>query len=293
MIPPELLKKVRRIEIRTGRLVDSLLGGAYHSAFKGRGMEFEDVREYVPGDEIRAIDWNVTARAGTPHVKNFREERELTVLLLVDVSRSEFFGSGEQRKSDLVAEFASLLALAALRNGDKVGLALFSDRVERYIPPKKGRRHALRLIRDLLAFRPASRGTSVGEALSFIGKVLKRRAVVFLVSDLLDEGFERDLAAARSRHDVVAVRVADPREAALPDVGLVTLEDAETGETVLVDTGSTRFREAFASGGEGARKRQTDLLRSLRVDELSITTGKDYVPELTRFFRMREKRAVR
>jgi uncharacterized protein (DUF58 family) len=293
VITPELLRKVRRIEIRTGRLVDSLLGGAYHSAFKGRGMEFEDVREYVPGDEIRTIDWNVTARAGSPHVKTFREERELTVLLLVDVSRSEFFGSGGQRKSDLVAEFSALVALAALRNGDKVGLALFSDRVERYLPPKKGRRHALRLIRDLLAFKPASRGTSLAEALSFTGKVLKRRAVVFLVSDLLDAGFERDLAAARSRHDLIAVRVADPRETALPDVGLVTLEDAETGETVLVDTGSARFRESFATGGESARKRQDQLLRSLRVDGLEITTGGDYVPELTRFFRMREKRALR
>jgi uncharacterized protein (DUF58 family) len=293
VIPPELLKKVRRVEIRVGRLVDSLLGGAYHSAFKGRGMEFEDVREYVPGDEVRAIDWNVTARAGSPHVKTFREERELTILLLVDVSRSEFFGSTSQKKSDLVAEFAALVSLAALRNGDKVGLVLFSDRVEQYTPPKKGRRHALRLIRDLLAFTPESRGTSLSEALSFAGKVHRRRAVVFLISDFVDEGFERDLAAARSRHDVIAVRVGDPRERELPGVGLVTLEDAETGETIVVDTSSASFRAQFSAGGGESRRRQDDLLRALRVDELSITTGKDYVPELNRFFRMREKRAAR
>ncbi len=293
MIRPDLMRKVRRIELRTTRLVDSLLGGAYHSAFKGRGMEFEDVREYVPGDDVRTIDWNVTARAGTPYVKSYREERELTVLLLVDVSSSEFFGSTSQKKNELVAEFGALIALAALRNDDKVGMALFSDRVERYVPPKKGRRHVLRLIRDLLAYEPESRGTSLAEALSFLGKVLRRRAVVFLISDFLAEDFERDLAAAKSRHDLVAVRVSDPREEVLPRVGLVTLEDAETGRTVVVDTGSTRFHERFAEAGDRARRRREDLLRSVGVDQLSIVTGRDYVPELSRFFRMRGKRAVR
>lgn len=293
MIPPELLKKVRRIELRTARLVDSLMGGAYHSAFKGRGMEFEDVREYVPGDEVRSIDWNVTARAGYPHVKTFREERELTVVLLVDVSSSEAFGSSGQGKNELIAEFAALIALAAMRNDDKIGLALFTDRVERYLPPKKGRRHVLRLIRDLLAYEPESRGTDLAAALSFLGKVQRRRAVVFLLSDLLADDFRKDLAAARSRHDLVAVRVADPRESDLPDVGLLDLEDAETGEIVTVDTASTRFRTSFAAEGTRSRKEQGDLLRSLRVDELDITTGKDYVRELSRFFRMREKRAAR
>jgi len=293
VIPPELLRKVRRIELRTARLVDSLLGGEYHSAFKGRGMEFEDVREYVYGDEVRAIDWNVTARAGTPHVKSFREERELTVLLLVDVSSSEFFGSAEQGKNDLIVEFAALVTLAAMRNGDKAGLVLFSDRVERYIPPKKGRRHGLRIIRDLLAHEPEGTGTSLSEVLSFVGKVQRRRAVVFLVSDFLAEGYERDLAAAKSRHDVIAVRVGDPREATIPDVGLVTLEDAESGETVVLDTASDAFRSTYAVTGEASRKRLDDLLKSLGVDELSITTGEDYVPELSRFFRKREKRASR
>ncbi len=293
MIPPELLKKVRRIELRTGRLVDSLMGGAYHSAFKGRGMEFEEVREYLPGDEVRSIDWNVTARAGRPHIKRFREERELTVLLLVDVSSSEAFGSTTQKKSELIAEFGALITLAAMRNHDKVGMALFTDRMERYVPPKKGRRHGLRLIRDLLAYRPESRGTDLSAGLTFLGRVLRRRAVVFLVSDFLADGFERDLAAARSRHDIIAVRVSDPREAVLPDVGLVTLRDAETGETVVVDTASTRFRETFETEKETSRKEQSDRMRSIRVDELAITTGIDYVAELSRFFKSREKRGSR
>jgi uncharacterized protein (DUF58 family) len=293
LIPKELLRKVRRIELRTQRLVDSLMGGEYHSAFKGRGMEFEDVREYVPGDEVRTIDWNVTARAGRPHVKSFKEERELTVLLLVDVSSSEFFGSAEQQKSEIIAEFAALIALAALRNNDKVGLALFSDRVERYVPPKKGRKHVLRVIRDLLAYEPESRGTDLSEALSFVGKVHRRRAVVFLLSDFIADDFERDLAAAKSRHDLIAVRVSDPREAAFPNVGLVTLSDAETGERMIVDTASAGFRERHAEEMTGLWKQQDDMFRSLKVDELAITTGKDYVAELSRFFRMREKRMAR
>lgn len=293
MIPPELLRKVRRIELRTGRLVDSLMGGAYHSAFKGRGMEFEEVREYQPGDEVRSIDWNVTARAGRPHIKRFREERELTVLLLVDVSSSESFGSTTQKKNELIAEFGALITLAAMRNDDKVGMALFTDRVEQYVPPKKGRRHGLRLIRDLLAYEPESRGTDLAAALTFLGRVLRRRAVVFLISDFIADGFERDLSAARSRHDVIAVRVGDPREAVLPDVGLVTLEDSETGEVVLVDTASARFRAEFEQEGLRFRKEQSDRMRSLKVDQLNITTGADYTTELSRFFRSRERRSAR
>jgi len=293
VIPPELLKKVRRIELRTARLVDSLMGGAYHSAFKGRGMEFEDVREYVPGDEVRSIDWNVTARAGWPHVKTYREERELTVILLVDVSSSEMFCSATQGKNELLAEFSALIALAALRNDDKIGLALFSEKVERFLPPKKGRRHVLRLIRDLLAYVPESRGTDLASALSFIGKVQRRRAVVFLLSDFIAEDFRRDLAAARSRHDVIAVRVGDPREREFPDAGLLELEDAETGALVTVDTANARFRERFAAEGATSRKEQQNLLRSLAVEGLDITTGRDYIRELSRFFRLREKRAAR
>jgi len=215
------------------------------------------------------------------------------VILLVDVSSSEIFASGEQGKNELIAEFAALISLAALRNDDKIGMVLFSDMVELYLPPKKGRKHVLRLIRDLLAFCPKSRGTDLAGALSFLGKVHRRKAVVFLLSDFLADDYRRDLAAVRSRHDLIAVRVADPREADLPDVGLLDLEDAETGETITVDTASTRFRETFATEGGRTRKAQEDLLRSLKVDELDVTAGKDYIRELSRFFRMREKRAAR
>lgn len=293
MITKDILKKVRQIEIRTNRLVDSVLGGEYHSAFRGLGMEFEEVREYQPGDEIRTIDWNVTARAGHPYVKRYREERELTVVTLVDVSPSERFGSGQQEKAELAAEFSAVIAFSAIRNGDKVGTILFTDEVEKYIPPKKGKKHVLRLIREILEFRPQSRGTDVEEALRFLARVLKRRATVFLVSDFLAAGFEKALAAVRSKHDVIAVRTSDPREASLPDVGLITLEDAETGEVVVVDSRSSRIRDLFQERGVTERSRQDELLRSLKIDELEITTGKPYIKDLSNFFRMREKKMYR
>lgn len=293
MTPEEILRKVREIEIRTNRVVDALLAGEYHSAFKGRGMEFEEVREYQPGDEVRMIDWNVTARSGAPYVKSFREERELTVMLLVDVSPSERFGTGPQQKSELAAEFAALVAFSAIRNNDKAGLVLFTDEVEKYVPPKKGRKHALRVIRELLTFRPRSRGTDLRAALEFLGRVGRRRCVAFLVSDFIASGFERDLAAVAHRHDLIAVRTSDPREVALPDAGLVALEDAETGEIVVVDTSSRAVRERFASGGGRAREAQEEVLRSLGVDALGVWTGRPYIQELSRFFRMREKRMVR
>jgi uncharacterized protein (DUF58 family) len=289
VIPKEILKKVRQIEIRTNRLVDSALGGEYHSAFRGLGMEFEEVREYQPGDEIRTIDWNVTARTGSPYVKRYREERELTVVTLVDVSPSERFGSGQQEKAELAAEFSAVIAFSAIRNGDKVGTVLFTDQVEKYIPPKKGKKHVLRLIREILEFRPASSGTNIEEALRFLAKVLKRRATVFLISDFIAADFGKALAAVRGKHDVIAVRTSDPREAALPDVGLITLEDAETGETVVVDSRSRRVRDLFRSRAEGERVQQDVLLRSLQIDELEITTG-----SLTsRSFRASSKCAVR
>jgi len=293
MIAKDILKKVRQIEIRTNRLVDSSLGGEYHSAFRGLGMEFEEVREYQPGDEIRTIDWNVTARTGHPYVKRYREERELTVVTLVDVSLSERFGSGLQQKAELAAEFSAVVAFSAIRNGDKVGTILFTDRVEKYIPPKKGKKHVLRVIREILDFRPASRGTNVEEALRFLARVLKRRATVFLISDFIATDFEKALAAVRGKHDIIAIRTSDPREAELPDVGLISLEDSETGEVVVVDSRSSRVRKLFESRGVAERSQQDDLLRSLKIDELEITTGKPYIKELSNFFKMRGKKMYR
>jgi uncharacterized protein (DUF58 family) len=293
LIPQEILKKVRQIEIRTNRTVDSLLGGEYHSAFKGRGMEFEEVREYQPGDEVRTIDWNVTARAGAPFVKTYREERELTVFALVDVSPSEQFGSGRQQKAELAAEFSALIAFAAIRNGDKFGLILFSDEVEKYVPPKKGKKHVLRVVRELLAHEPRSPGTDIAEALRFLARVQRRRATVFLISDFIASGFEKDLSAVRAKHDVIAVRTSDRREVEMPDAGLITLEDAETGEIVVVDSRSARVRRLFQGRAQEERSQQDSLMRSLEVDELEITTGKDYVHELSRFFKKREKKMFR
>lgn len=292
-VPTEILQRIRRLEIQTGRMVDEVLAGAYQSAFKGRGMEFEDVREYQPGDEIRTIDWNVTARAGRPFVKSYREERELTVLLLVDVSASERFGSTGQAKLDLAIELSALLAFSAIRNDDKIGLILFSDRVERYVPPRKGRRHALRVVRDLVTHEPEGQRTSIGAALSFLGKVHRRRAVVFLVSDLQSEGYEKDLAAVAARHDLICVWPQDERETALPDVGLLTLEDAETGEVVVVDTSRQDVREAFEGGWGAQSARNEALLRRLKVDTLEVRTGEPYVDHLRRFFARRKKRLSR
>ena len=293
MIPKEILKKVRQIEIRTNRVVDNLLGGAYHSAFKGQGMEFEEVREYQAGDEIRMIDWNVTARVGSPFVKRYREERELTVLLVVDVSPSERFGTAGQQKNELAAEFSALIAFSAIRNNDKVGLLLFTDDVEMFIPPKKGKKHVLRVIRELLTFEPRSRGTDISEALRFLARVERRRATVFLISDFIAIDYEKTLSAVRAKHDVVAVRTSDPRETELPDVGLITLEDAETGEILVVDSRSARIRRLFQDRAQEDRSRQESLLRSLKVDELEIITGRPYVKELSNFFRLREKKMVR
>ncbi len=293
MIPRGILRKVRQIEIRTNRLVDSVVGGEYNSAFRGRGMEFEEVREYQPGDEVRTIDWNVTARTGYPFVKTYREERELTVVTVVDVSPSERFGSGAQQKVELAAEFSAIISFSAIRNGDKVGTVFFTDKVEKYIPPKKGKKHVLRVIRELLTFQPESQGTDLEEALRFLARVLHRRATVFLISDFLTTDFQKALAAVGNKHDVIAVRTTDPRESELPDVGLVTLQDAETGEMVVVDSRSARIRESFHERGQKERTSQDDLMRSLKIDELELTTGKPYIKELSNFFRMREKKMFR
>ena len=288
--PKEILKKIRRLELRTRRLVSSTFAGQYHSVFKGRGMNFEEVREYAPGDEIRSIDWNVTARMNTPYVKKFTEERELTVLLVVDVSASGTFGSVELSKRELAAEVASILAFSAINNNDKVGLLLFSDEVELYIPPKKGRLHTLRLIREMLYFEPKGRGTNLAGALDYLNRVTSRRAVVFMISDFLAPDFSKALTVSSRRHDVVAMPVSDPGESQLPNVGIITLEDAETGEQIDINTGSRAVRRGLADQEETRRKAMTRLFRSRRVDIVPLSTTEDYLLALRSFFEQRERR---
>ncbi len=286
----ELLKKVRRIQVRADKLVNDVIVGEYRSVFKGRGMEFDEVREYIPGDDIRAIDWNVTARTGWAHVKRYVEEREMTAVLLVDVSLSGRFGSSELLKIDLATEISAVLAFSAIKSNDKIGLLVFTDRVEKFIPAKKGKRHVLRVIRELLSFEPQAGGTDVAGALEFLNKVLKRKAVVFLVSDFIDEDFERDLALTRTRHDLIPVRISDPRETSLPDVGLIELEDAETGERVVVDTRRSRVRDLFSEAGRQEQQSLTGLLRSIGADSLEISTDRPYMKDVMAFFRRRERR---
>lgn len=293
MIPREYLKKIRTIEFRTNQLARDLLTGAYHSVFKGRGMDFEEVREYQPGDDVRTIDWNVTAKTGTPYIKKYREERQLTVMIVVDVSASDQWGSGEQTKKELAAEVASVLAFSATRNGDKVGLILHSDRVESYVPPKKGRSHIFRIIREILFYRPEGRGTSIKTALNYLNLVQSKPAVVFLVSDFLDEGFERVLKVSARRHDLIAVSVCDRRELEIPDVGRILLEDAETGELTEVDTSDRKIRERFAKeAGEARRLGKSRLSRS-GLDVIELETGVPYLLELKKFFERRIRRAGR
>ncbi|MEX2048140.1 MAG: DUF58 domain-containing protein [Gemmatimonadota bacterium] len=290
MIPREILKQVRRIEISTRGLVNDVFSGEYHSVFKGRGMSFAEVREYAYGDDVRAIDWNVTARTGVPFVKIFEEERELTVMLLVDLSASGDFGTRGRMKSELAVEICALLAFSAIKNNDKVGLVIFSDHVEKFVPPRKGRGHVLRVLRELLYHRPEGRGTDIGQALEYLARVQRKRAVTFLVSDFRDRGFEKALAVAGRRHDLVAVRIEDLREHDMPPVGLVELEDPETGERVVVNTSSPRFRSAF---GAVNSKRRADLDRALRrskVDVIDVETGRPYVKALMRFFEQRMRR---
>jgi len=290
MIPKEILKKVRRLEITTRALVNDVFSGEYHSVFKGRGMEFSEVREYTYGDDIRNIDWNVTARAGHPYVKVFDEERELTVMLLVDVSSSGNFGTHEQMKGDLAAEICALLAFSAIKNNDKVGLIIFTDRIEKFVPPKKGRSHVLRVLREILYHQPQGTGTDIAAALEYLNRVIRRKAVVFLVSDFLSAGYEKALRVASKRHDLVAIPVTDPRELDFPDVGLVELEDAETGEFFLLDTAHAASRQAFAR--EAARRGllREKTLRSSKVDPVEVRTNQPYIEPLVRFFKMRAKR---
>jgi uncharacterized protein (DUF58 family) len=290
MLPKEIISKVRRIEIRTKKLVNDVFSGEYHSIFKGRGMEFEEVREYQPGDDIRIIDWNVTARYGYPFVKKFTEERELTVMLLVDASSSGEFGTAQRMKGDIAAELCSVLAFSAIKNNDKVGMIIFTDRIEKYIAPKKGSSHVLRLIREVLYFKPEHQRTDINCALDFLGRIIKRRCVVFLVSDFLSTGFEKKLSVANKRHDVVAIKIVDPREIELPNVGFIELEDTETGEQILIDTKDSRARKSFR---DHAITEQTNLdmsFRSIDLDHIQIVTDRSYVEPLMAFFRTRAKR---
>jgi uncharacterized protein (DUF58 family) len=290
MIPKELAKKIRYIEIYTSRAVNDTLAGEYESVFKGRGMEFEEVREYSPGDEIRTIDWNVTARMGHPYVKRFVEERELTIFFLVDLSASGTFGSIEKTKNEVAAELCALLSFSAVKNNDKVGLILFTDTVEMFIPMKKGVSHVLRLIRELLNFRPRKARTNISEALDYLGRVTHKKCVVFLISDFWGMGFEKSLRIMSKRHDLIAVSITDPREVHMPDVGLVELEDAESGERVIIDAGSEVVRREFEELGLARMARLRDLFRSMDIDHTEIVTGQDYVRELVRFFKSRERR---
>ncbi len=289
-IPSDLLRKIRHIEIRARKAVNNVFSGEYHSIFKGRGMEFAEVRPYQPGDDIRSMDWKVTARTGQPFIKVFHEERELTLMLLVDLSGSESFGSVKNFKSETAAELCAALAFSAIRNKDKVGLIAFTDKVELYIAPKKGRAHVLRLIREVLYFQPERKGTDIAAALDYLSNALNKKAILFLVSDFKDEDFEKPLRATARAHDLIAVKIRDPREEALPDVGLITLNDPETGDTVAVDTSSKALRQEYASSVAQDTAELSKLFRGAGIDEIDIRTDQSYIEPLIRFFKQREKR---
>ena len=292
-VPPEVLRQVKLLELRTRGLVNSLFTGEYRSVFKGQGMEFAEVREYQPGDEVRSIDWNVTARMQRPYVKRYIEERELTVMLAVDVSGSERFGTRRRFKSEVASELAAVLAMSAIRNNDRVGTLMFTDRIEHVVPPRKGRRHALRLVRDILAFEPEGRGTDIGGATEYLIKMLSHKAIIFLVSDFFGEDIERPLKLLAQRHDVVAVTLEDPSERLLPDVGLVRLVDPETGETLDVDTSDPAVRSQFDVHVNADADRRRHLLRRLAIDEIPVNTDRGIMEPLLRFFRARETRIHR
>ncbi len=305
MIPKELAKKIRVLQIHTSKAVNDVLAGEYNSVFKGRGMEFDEVREYQPGDEVRSIDWNVTARMDRPFLKTYREEREQTLLLMVDLSASGDFGSFQQSKRELAAEVACVLAFSASRNSDKVGLMIFTDQIELYIAPKKGKQHILRVIREILFFEPKHRGTDIPVALRTVNRLLKRKAICFLFSDFLTEDtmswirppsrenpgdLERLLKLTNQRHDLICMELTDPRERELPDVGIITLEDAETGEVIEVDTSNRRFRNLYAFQNKQRLDKMSDRLKRMGIDHLRLNTTEEYVTELRRFFKQRGMR---
>lgn len=290
MIPRELVKKLRKIEIHTSRLANDQLAGSYHSVFKGRGMAFSEVRQYQPGDDVRFIDWNVSARMNDAYVKVFTEEREMTVMLLVDLSASEQFGSVARPKIETVAEIAALLAFSAIKNNDRVGLILFTDRIERFVPPKKGRGHVMRVVTEILNASPEGTNTDLRVALDMLGSVTKRRSVAFLVSDFIADGYEHQLKVAAKRHDLIPVQVRDPREEELPDVGIALMEDLETGELIEVDTSDPRVRDEYHRQVVRHRSRREQLFRRMRMDHVTVETHRDYVRPISELFRMRHKR---
>ncbi len=290
MIPREVLRKIRRIQIRTSHKVDELLAGTWHSAFKGRGIEFEEVRPYQVGDDVRAIDWNVTVRSDQPYVKLFREEREMAVTLLVDLSGSQNLGTTTQTKRELVAELGAMLAMSAIKNNDKVGLTLFTDAIEKSIPPRKGSRHVLRLIRELLYCQPIGTGTDLRRALEHLNRTARRRSVVFIISDFQDSDYEPVLRVARRKHDIIPIVISDPREGEMPNVGLVRLQDEETGEVITLDTGSRKNRERFATLYRQQAAARDGLFRRLRLEPIHLSTGCDIVEPLRRYFHQRENR---
>lgn len=290
MISKEILKKVRKIEIVTRRLVNDIFAGEYHSLFKGRGMEFSEVREYSPGDDIRTVDWNVSARMGTLYVKKYIEERELTVMLVIDMSSSGVFGTVNCLKSEIAAELSALLAFSAIKNNDKVGLLIFTDRVEKYIPPKKGKAHILCIIREIITFRPGHNRTDISPCLDYLNRVLKRRSILFILSDFISPDYSRSLSIANQRHDVIALSLTDPREKEMPDSGFIYLEDAETGEEAIVPAESPFFRKKFALLGEKERTARKKFFQSIRLDHIEIPTDRPYVNSLERFFKARIKR---
>jgi uncharacterized protein (DUF58 family) len=290
MIPKELAKKIRQIQIYTSRMVNASFAGQYESVFKGRGMQFDEVREYMPGDDIRTIDWNVTARTGRPYIKRFVEERELTVIFAVDLSASGRFGTISKTKNQLAAEFCAVLAFAAAKNNDKVGLLIFTDRIELFIRPKKGSRHVLRLIRELLYFQTPKRQTDIPLALDYLARVVRKKATVFVVSDFMQADFKKSLGLLNKRHDCIAVPVSDPAESALAKVGIIEFADAETGRTMIIDTSSSAFRRQYESSGSERFSRLKKELGSVNVDCISISTGKPYINDLIQFFHRRHRR---
>ncbi len=290
MIPAEVLKKIRRIQIKTTHLVSDVFAGQYESVFKGKGMEFDEVRQYYPGDDVRSIDWNVTARTGLPHIKKFVEERQLTIMFLLDASVSCQFGTVNRLKSELAAEICAVLAFSAIKNNDRVGLIIFTDKIEKFVPPKKGLRHVLRVIREALYFKPASTGTDIPRALEYLSSVTTRRAVTFLISDFIEEDFKKPASIANKRHDLIAVYVEDPRELFFPKVGIVSLSDAETGQYYQIDTRDDLFLKDYHDKAARHKAGIRKALASINVDCINVSTDKPYTKELLAFFRNRGKR---
>ncbi len=290
MIPKEVLKNIRRIQITTSRMVMDVFAGQYHSVFKGKGMEFDEVREYQPGDEIRSIDWNVTARTGHPYIKKFVEERELTVMLILDMSASCFFGTVKQLKMQLAAEICSVLAFSAIKNNDKVGLIIFTDKVEKFIPARKGIRHVLRVIREALYFKPKGRTTNLNAALEYLNKVTTRKTVTFIISDFYSSDFKKMLSATNKRHDIIAITITDPRELELPDIGIIQLDDPETGRSFLADSSNPNIRKEYSENAHKKMKERETLFRMVEVDSITLRTDTAYSQNLFKFFRARERR---